>query len=223
MEYRFMPPVQRLLAGLGAGSAGRLRMIAIREHRFPFLVKAGDWNRFSPNTGGTLVWKCSHFVDLMRLMAGARLSIFGQAGQHRRPDRTLAARALQAANRAAWPAASWHANASGQFGSQTVISRPCDPKQSNAAGITCRPVTGAARLHPCANAAADRGRRSRQPALAAPPDRSLKPGDAIIRRFWRSSAACRWCRGSTGSSRRQWGCLRQQPVRPHGSAAPRES
>lgn len=71
MEYRFMPPVQRLLAGLGAGSAGRLRMIAIREHRFPFLVKAGDWNRFSPNTGGTLVWKCSHFVDLMRLMAGA--------------------------------------------------------------------------------------------------------------------------------------------------------
>mgnify|MGYP000359391844 CR=1 FL=1 len=71
MEYRYMPPVQRLLAELAAGTAGRLRMIAIREHRFPFLVKVGDWNRFAVNTGGTLVEKCCHFFDLMRLMAGA--------------------------------------------------------------------------------------------------------------------------------------------------------
>jgi len=71
MEYRYMPPVQRLLAELSAGTAGRLRMISIREHRFPFLVKVGDWNRFSVNTGGTLVEKCCHFFDLMRLLAGA--------------------------------------------------------------------------------------------------------------------------------------------------------
>ncbi|MCB0992060.1 MAG: hypothetical protein KDB16_13860, partial [Acidimicrobiales bacterium] len=39
-----------------------------REHRFPFLVKVGNWNRFSRNTGGTLVEKCCHFFDLMRLL-----------------------------------------------------------------------------------------------------------------------------------------------------------
>jgi len=67
MEYRYMPPVQRLLAELRAGTAGDPRMIAIREHRFPFLEKVGDWNRFNSRTGGTLVEKCCHFWDLMRL------------------------------------------------------------------------------------------------------------------------------------------------------------
>ena len=43
-------------------------MVAIREHRFPFLEKVEDWNRFSERTGGTLVEKCCHFWDLMRLM-----------------------------------------------------------------------------------------------------------------------------------------------------------
>lgn len=69
MEYRYMPPVQALLQKLRAGEAGRLHMISIREHRFPFLVKVGDWNRFSRRTGGTLVEKCCHFFDLMRLLA----------------------------------------------------------------------------------------------------------------------------------------------------------
>jgi myo-inositol 2-dehydrogenase/D-chiro-inositol 1-dehydrogenase len=69
MEYRYMPPVQRLMAELRGGTAGRLRMISIREHRFPFLVKVDDWNRFARRTGGTLVEKCCHFFDLMRLLA----------------------------------------------------------------------------------------------------------------------------------------------------------
>jgi predicted dehydrogenase len=69
MEYRYMPPVERLLRELEAGTAGRLRMIAIREHRYPFLNKVQNWNRFSAKTGGTLVEKCCHFFDLMRLMA----------------------------------------------------------------------------------------------------------------------------------------------------------
>ncbi|MBA5775920.1 Gfo/Idh/MocA family oxidoreductase [Stappia sp. F7233] len=69
MEYRYMPPVQRLLKEVREGTAGRLRMISIREHRFPFLKKVGDWNRFSAKTGGTLVEKCCHFFDLMRLIA----------------------------------------------------------------------------------------------------------------------------------------------------------
>lgn len=69
MEYRYMPPVQRLLAELRNGTAGMLRMISIREHRFPFLTKVDDWNRFARRTGGTLVEKCCHFFDLMRLLA----------------------------------------------------------------------------------------------------------------------------------------------------------
>lgn len=68
LEYRYMAPTMRLLAHARGGALGRLRMLGIREHRFPFLVKVGDWNRFSANTGGTLVEKCCHFFDLMRLL-----------------------------------------------------------------------------------------------------------------------------------------------------------
>ncbi len=68
MEYRYMPPVQRLMALLDEGRAGPPRMMSIREHRFPFLPKVDDWNRFSARTGGTLVEKCCHFWDLMRLV-----------------------------------------------------------------------------------------------------------------------------------------------------------
>ncbi len=69
MEYRYMPPVQRLMRELRQGTAGSLKMISIREHRFPFLQKVGDWNRFAAKTGGTLVEKCCHFFDLFRLVA----------------------------------------------------------------------------------------------------------------------------------------------------------
>lgn len=65
LEYRYMPPVARLVELVRAGAVGRVHMVAIREHRFPFLPKVGDWNRFSRNTGGTLVEKCCHFFDLM--------------------------------------------------------------------------------------------------------------------------------------------------------------
>ncbi len=72
LEYRYMPPVARLVASVHGDEVGRLRMIGIREHRFPFLRKIGDWNRFDRNTGGTLVEKCCHYFDLMNHIAGAR-------------------------------------------------------------------------------------------------------------------------------------------------------
>ncbi|XP_065857826.1 uncharacterized protein [Euphorbia lathyris] len=71
LEYRYMPPVAKLIEIVEGGSLGQVKMVAIREHRFPFLVKVNDWNRFNANTGGTLVEKCCHFFDLMRLFAGA--------------------------------------------------------------------------------------------------------------------------------------------------------
>jgi myo-inositol 2-dehydrogenase/D-chiro-inositol 1-dehydrogenase len=71
MEYRYMPPVVEYIDQLRAGRIGTLRMLSIREHRFPFLKKVGDWNRFARNTGGTMVEKCCHFFDMMRLITGS--------------------------------------------------------------------------------------------------------------------------------------------------------
>ena len=71
MEYRYMPPAAEFIRQLHAGRVGRLQMLSIREHRFPFLPKVENWNRFSANTGGTMVEKCCHFFDLMRLIVGA--------------------------------------------------------------------------------------------------------------------------------------------------------
>lgn len=68
MEYRYMPPVAELRETVARGDIGTLHMLTIREHRFPFLHKVGDWNRFSARTGGTMVEKCCHFFDLMRLI-----------------------------------------------------------------------------------------------------------------------------------------------------------
>ncbi|KAL5718672.1 hypothetical protein ACHQM5_011550 [Ranunculus cassubicifolius] len=71
LEYRYMPPVAKLIETVKKGTLGQVRMVAIREHRFPFLVKVDNWNRFNCNSGGTLVEKCCHFFDLMRVFVGA--------------------------------------------------------------------------------------------------------------------------------------------------------
>lgn len=70
MEYRYMPPIAAFIDRVEA-STGGIQMLSIREHRFPFLPKVGDWNRFNHMTGGTMVEKCCHFFDLMRLILKA--------------------------------------------------------------------------------------------------------------------------------------------------------
>ncbi len=81
MEYRYMPPVAALVAQAEAATGG-VRMLTIREHRFPFLPKVGDWNRFNAKTGGTLVEKCCHFFDLMRLiLQDEPVRVMASAGQ----------------------------------------------------------------------------------------------------------------------------------------------
>jgi predicted dehydrogenase len=80
MEYRFMRPVARLVEEVHKGAVGRIRMVAMREHRFPFLRKVGNWNRFSRNTGGTLVEKCCHFFDLMNLITKQRPTLIYASG-----------------------------------------------------------------------------------------------------------------------------------------------
>lgn len=82
MEYRFKPALAEMIARVDAGETGKLQMLTIREHRFPFLQKVGDWNRFNHNTGGTLVEKCCHFFDLMRLILKSDpVRVMASAGQ----------------------------------------------------------------------------------------------------------------------------------------------
>lgn len=69
LEYRYKPPIEALIHEVRSGAVGNIKMVFIREHRFPFLRKVGDWNRFNRYTGGTLVEKCCHFFDLMVLIA----------------------------------------------------------------------------------------------------------------------------------------------------------
>jgi predicted dehydrogenase len=84
MEYRYMPPIAELVRQVHAQEVtGDAVMLSIREHRYPFLTKVGDWNRFNRNTGGTLVEKCCHFFDLMRLLMQADpIRLFASGGQN---------------------------------------------------------------------------------------------------------------------------------------------
>ncbi|MBU2936432.1 MULTISPECIES: Gfo/Idh/MocA family protein [Pacificibacter] len=82
MEYRYMPPVAALRSAVDDATGG-IKMLTIREHRFPFLPKVGDWNRFNEKSGGTFVEKCCHFFDLMRLLTKSEpLRIMASAGQN---------------------------------------------------------------------------------------------------------------------------------------------
>ena len=71
-EYRYMPPVAEMIRMAHGGAVGKLHQVAIREHREPFYPKVGDWNRFSANTGGTLVEKCCHYFNLMDVVLRER-------------------------------------------------------------------------------------------------------------------------------------------------------
>jgi predicted dehydrogenase len=68
MEYRYIPAIAQLLHLLP--TIGDIKMVTIRENRYPFLHKVGSWNRNSAFTGDTLVEKCCHFFDLFRLITG---------------------------------------------------------------------------------------------------------------------------------------------------------
>ena len=82
MEYRYMPPVAKFIDEIHNKTIGELKTLTIREHRFPFLKKVNNWNRFEKNTGGTLVEKCCHFFDLMRLITKSKpISVYASGAQ----------------------------------------------------------------------------------------------------------------------------------------------
>ncbi len=89
MEYRYMPPLAELINQVDDVTGG-VNMLTITEHRFPFLEKVNDWNRFNRYSGGTLVEKCCHYFDLMRLVTQSTpVSVMASAGQaHNHLDET---------------------------------------------------------------------------------------------------------------------------------------
>jgi myo-inositol 2-dehydrogenase / D-chiro-inositol 1-dehydrogenase len=55
MEYRFIPAIAKLIELLD--TVGDIKMVTIRENRYPFLHKIGQWNRDRSKTGDSLVEK----------------------------------------------------------------------------------------------------------------------------------------------------------------------
>ena len=81
MEYRYMPPMQQFINTVDSAT-GDIKLLTITEHRFPFLEKVNNWNRFNENSGGTFVEKCCHFFDLMRLILRSDpVQVMASAGQ----------------------------------------------------------------------------------------------------------------------------------------------
>jgi hypothetical protein len=80
MEYRFIPAINKLIQLLP--EVGQIKKVAIRENRYPFLSKIGEWNKDIHKSGDTLVEKCCHFFDLFRLITGQEMDSCVSKGKH---------------------------------------------------------------------------------------------------------------------------------------------
>ncbi len=83
LQYRYKAIyVEAIHEALERQSLGDIKTINILEHRYPFLDKVSQWNKFSRYSGGTLVEKCCHYFDLMNLFAQAKpSSVFATGGR----------------------------------------------------------------------------------------------------------------------------------------------
>ncbi len=72
LQYRYKAIYAEAISEVFERNAvGRIHSINMLEHRFPFLDKVGQWNKFDAYTGGMLIEKCCHYFDLMNLFAGS--------------------------------------------------------------------------------------------------------------------------------------------------------
>ena len=70
LQYRFKAIYAEAISEVfDRRAVGRVHSINMLEHRFPFLDKVGQWNKFNAYTGGALVEKCCHYFDLINLFA----------------------------------------------------------------------------------------------------------------------------------------------------------
>jgi len=71
LQYRYKSVYAEAIEEVfNRASLGQVHSVHMLEHRFPFLDKVDQWNKFDTNTGGTLVEKCCHYFDLINLFAG---------------------------------------------------------------------------------------------------------------------------------------------------------
>ncbi len=78
LQYRYKSIyVETIYEALVRESIGKIKTISILEHRYPFLDKVKQWNKFFKYSGGTLVEKCCHYFDLLNLFAQSKpLTVF---------------------------------------------------------------------------------------------------------------------------------------------------
>lgn len=73
LQYRYKAMyVEAIQEALIHQKLGDIKMINISEHRYPFLDKVKQWNKFNEYSGGTLVEKCCHYFDLLNLFAQSK-------------------------------------------------------------------------------------------------------------------------------------------------------
>ena len=81
LQYRYKSIyTEAIYESLVRQSIGDIKTISLLEHRFPFLDKVKQWNKFSKYSGGTLVEKCCHYFDLFNLFAQAKPETVYAAG-----------------------------------------------------------------------------------------------------------------------------------------------
>lgn len=83
LQYRYKAPyVEARHEALSRGVLGNIKTISMSEYRPPFLDKVNQWNKFSEQSGGTLVEKCCHYFDLINLFATSTpVRVFASGGR----------------------------------------------------------------------------------------------------------------------------------------------
>ena len=73
LQYRYKSfYLEAIYEALERQSIGDIKTARILKHRFPFLDKVKQWNKFSKYSGGTLVEKCCHYFDILNLVAQSK-------------------------------------------------------------------------------------------------------------------------------------------------------
>lgn len=83
LQYRYKALYSEAFARLAdPAMLGNVKTLRMAEYRPPFLDKVGQWNKFTAQSGGTLVEKCCHYFDLMnRIAAAPPLRVFASGSQ----------------------------------------------------------------------------------------------------------------------------------------------
>jgi myo-inositol 2-dehydrogenase/D-chiro-inositol 1-dehydrogenase len=72
MQYRFKAQYVEALQAVAKSTLGQVKTVAMSEYRPPCLDTVDQWNKFTCNSGGTLVEKCCHYFDLINVVAQSR-------------------------------------------------------------------------------------------------------------------------------------------------------